>query len=101
MPCLLLVVAAAVAAAAAAPPPFVTVDTTQALGPALNPLIYGANGVDPTPATPYPLYRWGGNAATRYNFQYDMSNRASDWFFLNEPGPGGSDAKWLDSVAGE
>ena len=57
--------------------------------------------MDPTPATPYPLYRWGGNAATRYNFQYDMSNRASDWFFLNEPGPGGSDAKWLDSVAGE
>lgn len=33
---------------------------------------------------PYPLYRWGGNAVTRYNYVYDVSNHASDWYFLNE-----------------
>jgi hypothetical protein len=32
-----------------------------------------------------PLNRWGGNATTRYNWQLDVSNRASDWFFENIP----------------
>ena len=27
------------------------------------------------------LTRWGGNATTRYNWQANASNRASDWFF--------------------
>lgn len=35
-------------------------------------------------AVPYPLFRWGGNAATRYNYVYDVTNHASDWYFLNE-----------------
>jgi hypothetical protein len=32
-----------------------------------------------------PVRRWGGNATTRYNWQNDTSNRASDWFFENIP----------------
>lgn len=32
-----------------------------------------------------PVNRYGGNAATRYNWQNDTSNRASDWFFENIP----------------
>lgn len=30
-----------------------------------------------------PLRRWGGNAVTRYNYQNDISNHASDWYFGN------------------
>ena len=32
--------------------------------------------------------RWGGNAVTRYNWQLDVSHRASDWYFLNYPNQG-------------
>ena len=32
-----------------------------------------------------PINRWGGNATTRYNWQNDTSNHASDWFFENLP----------------
>ena len=28
-----------------------------------------------------PIHRWGGNATTRYNWQTNASNRASDWYF--------------------
>jgi hypothetical protein len=30
-----------------------------------------------------PVRRWGGNATTRYNWQNDISNHASDWYFEN------------------
>ena len=32
-----------------------------------------------------PVDRYGGNATTRYNWQNDTANRASDWFFENIP----------------
>lgn len=32
-----------------------------------------------------PIRRWGGNATTRYNYQVDATNRASDWFFESLP----------------
>ncbi|MBC8098886.1 MAG: glycoside hydrolase family 44 protein, partial [Armatimonadetes bacterium] len=32
-----------------------------------------------------PVRRWGGNAITRYHWQYDTTNRASDYFFENIP----------------
>jgi alpha-L-arabinofuranosidase len=28
-----------------------------------------------------PIHRWGGNATSRYNWQANGSNRASDWYF--------------------
>lgn len=34
-----------------------------------------------------PINRWGGNAVTRYNWQIDVTNRASDWYYLNVPNP--------------
>ena len=54
---------------------------------AINPLIYGVSLTgNLQPGQPaYPVRRWGGNATTRYNWQVDASNRASDWFFLNYP----------------
>lgn len=53
----------------------------------INPFIYGVNFSDMAfiSEVNIPLRRWGGNATTRYNWQTDVSNRASDWFFENIP----------------
>jgi len=54
---------------------------------AINPHIYGINFASETLAAELnlPLRRYGGNAATRYNWQLDVSNRGSDWYFENIP----------------
>jgi hypothetical protein len=53
----------------------------------ISPLIYGVNFASATLAQQLrlPVNRWGGNATTRYNWQNDMSNHASDYFFENIP----------------
>lgn len=53
----------------------------------INPHIYGLNFADEALAADLQLLvnRWGGNATTRYNWQNDTSNRASDWYFENIP----------------
>jgi hypothetical protein len=70
------------------PPPggTVTVAVDPAAGRhAISPLIYGVNFGDDTQAAQrrWPVRRWGGNATTRYNWQIDVNNHASDWFFEN------------------
>jgi hypothetical protein len=70
----------------------------QAAGPALqvdanaaqhaiDPNIYGMNFADTALANAVrlPINRWGGNSTTRYNWQNDTSNHASDWYFENIP----------------
>lgn len=54
---------------------------------AISPDIYGMNFADEALAAELrlPVNRFGGNATTRYNWQNDTSNRASDWFFENIP----------------
>jgi hypothetical protein len=54
---------------------------------AISPYIYGMNFADEIFAQELrlPLNRWGGNATTRYNWQNDASNHASDWYFENLP----------------
>ncbi|HPD29935.1 MAG TPA: glycoside hydrolase family 44 protein [Phycisphaerae bacterium] len=54
---------------------------------AISPLIYGWNfaGAQMAAELSLPINRWGGNATTRYNWQLDTSNRASDWYFENIP----------------
>ena len=54
---------------------------------AINPNIYGMNGADPAlaDAVRLSINRWGGNATTRYNWENDTSNHASDWYFENIP----------------
>jgi hypothetical protein len=84
--------------------PLISIDlSSKPLNGPLSQLAFGANGalgkVTPDPQVPYPLLRWGGNAATRYNPFYDVMNHASDWFFLNEAGPGDTDIAWLNSLA--
>lgn len=66
--------------------PQLSVDLNAARRP-ISPEIYGINYADETLATVLnlPVRRWGGNATTRYNWQNDTSNRASDWFFENIP----------------
>jgi hypothetical protein len=66
--------------------PALAVDTS-ADRHAISPLIYGMNFPDAALLKDLGLtvQRWGGNATTRYNWQNDTSNRASDWFFENIP----------------
>ena len=47
--------------------------------------IYGMNFAEEALAKELrlPVNRYGGNGTTRYNWQNDTSNRASDWFFEN------------------
>jgi hypothetical protein len=49
--------------------------------------IYGMNFADENLAVRLrlPVRRWGGNAATRYNWQSNMHNVGSDWYFENIP----------------
>lgn len=35
---------------------------------------------------PYTVNRNGGNAASRYNWEYSIHNTAHDWFYMNIPG---------------
>src|SRR4051794_39168582 len=73
-------------------------DVSAAAGPALSinaeanqhaisPLIYGINFADAALAQDLrlPIDRWGGNSTTRYSWQNDIANHASDWFFENIP----------------
>lgn len=55
---------------------------------AINPEIYGINYDDMHPTESqlaFPVQRWGGNNTTRYNWELDTTNRASDWYFINYP----------------
>lgn len=61
----------------------VSVDATQDRR-LIDPQIYGVNESDDMDlSVGYPVSRWGGNHTTRYNYTTDVSNRASDYFFLN------------------
>jgi hypothetical protein len=72
--------------AAAAGGPNLSVNAAAGQHP-ISPLIYGMNFADAALAQDVrlPLDRWGGNSTTRYNWQNDMSNHASDYFFENIP----------------
>ena len=82
----LVVLAVLAASAAAAATITVTVDPGADRHP-ISPLIYGVNFGDDAQAARlrWPVRRWGGNATTRYSWQDDVANHASDWFFYNLP----------------
>jgi len=54
---------------------------------AISPLIFGVSFGDPArdQAIGYTLVRWGGNSVTRYNWQANFYNTASDYFYENIP----------------
>lgn len=67
----------------------VQIDTTADRRP-INPDIYGVNYEEIPPQdvsafSKYPVVRWGGNSATRYNWEENVQNHASDWFYMNLP----------------
>lgn len=56
----------------------------------INPDIYGVNFEEIPPQNvskldKYPVVRWGGNSVTRYNWELNVQNHASDWFYMNLP----------------
>ena len=57
----------------------------NARGRPISPLIFGVSFGDAARNAQigYTLDRWGGNSVTRYNWQADIHNTASDWFFEN------------------
>ncbi len=65
----------------------VSVDATANVH-AFSPLIFGVSYGDGArnAAIGYPLRRWGGNSTTRYNWQVDVHNTASDYYYENIPG---------------
>ena len=70
------------------PGPSLTVDTSAVTHP-ISPLIYGINqfnsGTALQSVLPVPLDRWGGDAATRYNYLLDVYNSANDYYFETNP----------------
>lgn len=54
---------------------------------AISPYIYGMNFADEALAKELrlPVRRWGGNSTTRYNWQIDVHNTGSDYFYENIP----------------
>lgn len=54
---------------------------------AISPYIYGMNYAEETLADDIdlPVRRWGGNSTSRYNWQADIHNTGSDWYFENIP----------------
>jgi hypothetical protein len=60
---------------------------------AISPLIYGMNNylldTATVAAANVSVARWGGDATSRYNYQTNTSNSASDYYFFNGTGSGG------------
>ncbi len=54
---------------------------------AISPYIYGMNfaAEDLAEDLQLPVRRWGGNSTTRYNWQTNVHNTGSDWYFENIP----------------
>lgn len=64
--------------------PAVTITVNAALNRRpISPVIYGVAfaSADQLQELNAPLNRWGGNTATRYNWQLNAANRGNDWYF--------------------
>jgi hypothetical protein len=73
--------------------PALAVDAGNQTHP-ISPDIYGMNAFSMASslgkAVNLPVDRWGGDATTRYNYQLDVTNAASDWYFENSVSGGGT-----------
>lgn len=60
------------------------VDVAGAFSKPIHSTVFGVNfGIYPD--YPTTLVRSGGNAETRYNWELDISNSGSDWYFIQNP----------------
>jgi len=66
--------------------PALSVDA-QAVRHPISPYIYGMNFADEALAADLnlPVRRWGGNSTSRYNWQLNVHNTGSDWYYENIP----------------
>jgi len=66
--------------------PALSVDAAADRQP-ISPHIYGINYASEAVANAarLPVRRWGGNSTSRYNWQLDVHNTGSDWYFENIP----------------
>ncbi len=86
MKAILMFVAALAPATGLAASIGVSVDIGANVHP-FNPLIFGVAFGDAAGNAQigYSVDRWGGNSTTRYNWQVDVHNTASDYFYENIP----------------
>jgi hypothetical protein len=81
--------------------PALTVDAGKQTHP-ISPYIYGMNGylldAPVASAANIAIARWGGDSTSRYNYQLDVTNSASDWYFENQVGTGADGAKPVSGV---
>src|SRR5215470_9175423 len=82
--------------------PLLSVDATASRR-TISPYIYGMNfaSEDLAGELQLPVRRWGGNATTRYNYQADTNNHASDWYFENLPNDNTNPAALPDGSASD
>src|SRR6185369_12391803 len=68
----------------------------------ISPGIYGGSFAEggKLPGVGSTLMRWGGNATTRYNWQANASNRASDWYFESISDDGAAPSAGVDTFIG-
>jgi hypothetical protein len=66
--------------------PALSINATSGNYP-INPDIYGMNyaGEQLAADIHLPVRRWGGNSTSRYNWQANIYNTGSDWYFENIP----------------
>jgi len=71
--------------------PPLSVDAAAGRHP-INPHIYGMNFTDEdvAEAVRLPVRRWGGNSTSRYNWEIDVHNTGSDWYYENIPNSPGA-----------
>jgi hypothetical protein len=77
--------------------PALSVDAATDRHP-ISPYVYGMNfaSEDVAEAVQLPVRRWGGNSTTRYNWQIDVYNTGSDWYFENIPDDPGADDAFVE-----
>ncbi len=80
--------------------PTLSVDAAADRHP-ISQYIYGMNFADEDLAAELglPVRRWGGNSTTRYNWQTDVHNTGSDWYYENIPGGHAYDPSLPDGSA--
>jgi hypothetical protein len=64
----------------------------------ISPYIYGMNFATEAIADDLhlPVRRWGGNSTSRFNWQLDVHNTGSDWYFENIPDERGTVDQFVD-----
>ncbi len=99
---ILILIAIGTLAEAQNAPVIVNVDALKNRHP-ISPMIYGMAFASAAQLSDLnvPLNRQGGNAATRYDWTRNSSNRAADWFFESIGEPSATPGEFVDTFIGD